>query len=107
MYCRDGDTSQVSVFDVIGKFLGNVWESFFGEGSRNLLRIYKRDLTSMNKSREKAMLKNVAKMLDRILRLRRRKVKRDVYLPSFGIAGEIVNDLANTLINTATVWKYQ
>ena len=33
--------------------------------------------------------------------------KREIILPSFGIAGDIVNDMANTLINTATVWKYQ
>jgi hypothetical protein len=33
--------------------------------------------------------------------------KRDIVLPSFGIAGEIVNDMANSAINAATVWKYQ
>ena len=78
-----------------------------------MLRIYKRDTTQNHARRrfvdETEMLQNIARMLKPILKLqhRRLKVKRDVYLPSFGIAGEIVNDIANTFINTATVWKYQ
>ena len=79
-------------------YVSDLWDNLFGEGSKHFLRIYKRSLP-LNKDK---------KLLKKILRnLRRRKVKRDVYLPSFGIAGEIVNDVANTFINTATVWKYQ
>ena len=109
-----GGTSKISIFDVIGDFFEGVWESFFGEGTRSLLRsgmlrIYKRDTTQnrMRRSDETEMLQNIARLLKQVLELHRRKVKRDVYLPSFGIAGEIVNDIANTFINTATVWKYQ
>ena len=79
-------------------YVSDLWDNLCGEGSKHFLRIYKRSLP-LNKDK---------KLLKKILRnLRRRKVKRDVYLPSFGIAGEIVNDVANTFINTATVWKYQ
>ena len=111
----EGGTSKITFFDVIGDFFEGVWESFFGEGTRGLLRtgmlrIYKRD-TMRNRMRrsdkESEMLQNIARILKQVLKLHRRKVKRDVYLPSFGIAGEIVNDIANTFINTATVWKYQ
>ena len=83
-------------------YIEDLWDNLFGEGSRHLLRIYKR---SVPLNRDKKMLKKLLRNL-RSLNQHRRKV-RDVYLPSFGIAGEIVNDVANTFINTATVWKYQ
>ena len=36
------------------------------------------------------------------------RVKReDILLPSFGDAGEIVNDLANSILNAVTIWKHQ
>lgn len=36
-----------------------------------------------------------------------RRNRREVILSSFGEAGEIVNDVAKTVLNAVTVWKYQ
>ena len=36
-----------------------------------------------------------------------RRKKREVVLSSFGEAGEIVNDIAKTVLNAVTIWKYQ
>ena len=96
-------TSKLSIFDVMFDYIEDLWDNLFGEGSKHFLRIYKRSLPL---KKDRKLLKTILRNL-RILNHRRRKVKRDVYLPSLGIAGEIVNDVANTFINTATVWKYQ
>ena len=67
----------------------NFVENFFLKGPH--LRIYKRSLLQLpNKHKQVITI-----------------TKRDIKLPSFGDFGDIVNDMANTLINTATVWKYQ
>lgn len=58
------------------------------------LRIWKRSLDEIE--RRKRYKVNISKI-----------TKREVILPSFGIAGDIVNDMATTLINVATIWKYQ
>ena len=34
-------------------------------------------------------------------------VSREIELPSYGVVGDVVNDIANTVLNTATVWMYQ
>jgi len=106
-YFTDGGkppgTSKLSIFDVMFDYIEDLWDNLFGEGSKHFLRIYKRSLPL---KKDRKLLKTILRNL-RILNHRRRKVKRDVYLPSLGIAGEIVNDVANTFINTATVWKYQ
>ena len=75
------------MFDVVQEFFSDLWNSWFGGESRSkfLYPILK-----------KRSLRNKIKVN-----------KRDIVLPSFGIAGEIVNDMANTAINVATVWKYQ
>ena len=56
------------------------------------IRLWKRSLDE----RRKRYKVNISKI-----------TKREVILPSFGIAGDIVNDMATTLINVATIWKYQ
>ena len=88
LFCRilrPGE-SAVTVFDVITEFFEDLWEDWFTSRT-TYLRIFK-----------KRSLRNL------ISKFRR---KREVVLPSLGVAGEIVNDLANTAINTATVLKYQ
>ena len=80
-------TSTVSFFDVVQNFFTDLWDGWFGgeASSRwNHIRIFKKKRS-----------------------LQKKVNKRDIILPSFGIAGDIVNDMANTLINVATVWKYQ
>ena len=83
---RPGE-STVTMFDVVQEFFTDLWDNWFGERSSsnwNYLRILKKRS------------------------LQQKQVnKRDIVLPSFGIAGEIVNDMANSAINAATVWKYQ
>ena len=83
---RPGE-STVTMFDVVQEFFTDLWDNWFGERSSsnwNYLRILKKRS------------------------LQHKQVnKRDIVLPSFGIAGEIVNDMANSAINAATVWKYQ
>ena len=32
---------------------------------------------------------------------------REIELPSYGIVGDVTNDIANSLIYSATVWIYQ
>ena len=81
---RPGE-STVTIFDVIAEtvtdFFGNLWNGFWNS-RMGYIRIYKRSLA--------------------------RKVnRREVVLPELGTAGEIVNDMARSLINTATLWKYK
>ena len=80
----------MTIFDVIEEWveetLYSVWDTLFNS-TATYLRIFRKRRRSIDD----------------------RKVnKRDiVILPSFGIAGEIANDMANTIINALTVWKYQ
>jgi hypothetical protein len=76
-------TSDVTLFDVIERWFEDLFTGLFASSRRMAeIRIYKR-------SAEKKVN------------------KRDIMLPSFGTAGEIVNDMAISVINAATVWKYQ
>ena len=73
------------MFDVVVEFFEDLVNNWFGGESRSKF------LYPILKKRS----------------LRNQVNKRDIVLPSFGVAGEIVNDMANTVINVATVWKYQ
>ena len=35
------------------------------------------------------------------------KNSREIELPSYGIVGDVVNDIANSILHTITVWIYQ
>ena len=78
----------------------NFWSNLWHKSN---IRIYKRSLRNLIRQKrnlQKVITNNYQKNYQKI-------TKRDIVLPSFGTAGDIVNDMANTLINTATVWKYQ
>ena len=80
---------------------GNFWTNLWHKSN---IRIYKRSLRKFKEIRQRSkILQKVVSRTDNYQKI----TKRDIILPSFGTAGDIVNDLANTLINTATVWKYQ
>ena len=88
----------------------NFWSNLWHKSN---IRIYKRSLRNL--IRQKRNLQKVIDVINTTTNNNYQKnyyyqkiiTKRDIVLPSFGTAGDIVNDMANTLINTATVWKYQ
>lgn len=81
----------MTIFDVISDWFENLVSGFFSATQRTggvAIRIFKKRSTA---DADKQVNSNA----------------RDIVLPSMGTAGEIVNDMANSLINAATVWKYQ
>ena len=96
---NSGSPQQASISNSNGNFWTNLWH-------KSNIRIYKRSLRNLRKFKEIRQRRNLQKVVN-YQKNYQKITKRDIVLPSFGTAGDIVNDMANTLINTATVWKYQ